>query len=348
MKNIKLIMLLVLSFMFFTNSSAQTKKTEPIHTGYVFIDGEYIESPYVIKIVKRNVFINNNLVDTNKIKHYKNPPKIEVIKRLPDLPPDSLSIKEIVNYTNPNTGNNIYDDVFWYYYEKYGYQEACDLKLEFYLKSPKIYNNSIKKSPVIEIITEEGDTIFAGNNIFDWEIKKYKSKREIKAHLKNRQNSVIEGLQERLANGGILLSIDNEIIYSAILNQNKSEIFIKKGIPIINDKSLTLEQKIEGTKQFGFIKKSDIEKIIEKGLHLNNLHERFDKKVSNNSELINSNGITLDYSYYDAIGKLAAPRNIYQRYDSLEVNGTMYHNVYRIEDKSMHELCVTKNKYYLL
>ena len=62
MKTQKYILLLVLSIFVFTTSFAQKQKTKPINSGFVFIDGKYIEPPYVIKRKENTVQINNQVI----------------------------------------------------------------------------------------------------------------------------------------------------------------------------------------------------------------------------------------------------------------------------------------------
>jgi len=283
----KYILLLIFSFSLYNNSNAQNLKSKPINTGYVFIDGEYIEPPYVIKVKERNIFINDILIDTNRIKKYKNPNR-KKLKKLPDLPPDTLTVKETVNYINPETGNNIYDDVFWYYYEKYGYSKACDLKLKFYLQVPIISENSIKTTPIIEIKTENGDTIFAGNNVFSWEAKKQLSNKEIKQNLKRKQEWAIESLTDKLKNGACLFSINKKLISTSILRKKISDIFINNAIPIINDTTLSIEQKINQIKQCNFTIYDNIEEFVNTRIQVNGLHKRKNEKPTDSSELIKS------------------------------------------------------------
>jgi len=62
MKTKKYILILVLSIFVFTTSFAQKQKTKPINSGFVFIDGKYIEPPYVVKYKWAEVYINNKMV----------------------------------------------------------------------------------------------------------------------------------------------------------------------------------------------------------------------------------------------------------------------------------------------
>ena len=62
MKLIKNIILIILSIFVFTTSFAQKQKTKPINSGFVFIDGKYIETPYVVKRKGDKVYINNEIV----------------------------------------------------------------------------------------------------------------------------------------------------------------------------------------------------------------------------------------------------------------------------------------------
>ena len=275
MKLTKNIFLIILSIFIFTTSFAQKQKTEPINSGFVFIDGKYIEPPYIVKVKGTYIYINDILVDTSSIHKYKNPPKRKIIKKLPDLPPDTLTVMEAANYINPKTGNRIYSDVFWYYYDKYDFRKATNLMLDYYLKVPSIKEHCIQKKPCIRLLTENGDTINITGG-YKWEIKERKSKAEIKKHLNGRKKVEIDEIKERLMRQGCFFSNNKIQIHSSVVGQKRTITFVQEYIPIINNKSLSVRQKILKIKKTNIFRCSDniLIEIIKKGFKLGNINKR--------------------------------------------------------------------------
>jgi|GEM_PF-2311151 len=266
---------------------AQKDQSKPINTGYVFIDGKFIEPPYVIKVKERNIFINDILIDTNRIKKYKNPNRKKLKKR-PDLPPDTLSVTETINYKNPETNNAIYSDVFYFYYEKYGFEKANTFVYNYYLEIPAIKNNCVHERPFIKVVSEKGDTLDISGTYMKWEVKNQLSNRKIKQSLKGKQEWAIESLTEKFENGACLFSINKKIINTSILHQKSSDIFINNAIPIINDTTLSIEQKINQIKQCNFTIYDNIEEFVNTRIQVNGLHKRKNEKPTDSSELIKS------------------------------------------------------------
>ncbi|MBN2777872.1 MAG: T9SS type A sorting domain-containing protein [Bacteroidales bacterium] len=129
-------------------------ESEEIKTGHVFIDGKYIEPPYIVKREGTQIFINNNLVFD-----YQRPTS-----------PFDFKQKPIANF-NELDQNSPLDDIFKvrdtaynkplvnvicsYYLEKYEYSVACDSIAEFYRSLPNVksFTNYPSKVDAFEMIS---------------------------------------------------------------------------------------------------------------------------------------------------------------------------------------------------
>jgi hypothetical protein len=123
MKAIKYIFAVLLTAgILHTNAYAQSKT---VNSGYVFIDGKYIEPPYKIKARKDYIIING--IKALKLKRPKPQKKLKIPKEFPGYPPDTLIGGEAFKYRNPKTGNFMVADAYTYYYNKYGEKKAKQL-----------------------------------------------------------------------------------------------------------------------------------------------------------------------------------------------------------------------------
>jgi hypothetical protein len=280
----KYILLLIFSFSLYNNSNAQNLKSKPINTGYVFIDGEYIEPPYVIKVKGNQIYINNIIFDTTTIKQYKNPKKRIIVTEFPCYPPEGLlTLDEIIGYINPETGNLLYADVVTFYINTYGFKKAKELFLDYYCNLQGI--NCIQTEPYLQIQTESGGrlTIPWDQFYITKEQKGYKTEKERKDFFIGKQKFVLTEIEEYLLNGKCIFSNNKNMIISSVFNNKTSEQFIIEGIPIINDKLLDNKQKINKLKEKRFqfyTSDSIINQIINKGIKINQLNKRVNCKNS--------------------------------------------------------------------
>ena len=135
------------------NSYAQS---QTVNSGYVFINGKYIEPPYKIKAKKD--FITINGIKALKLKKPKPKKKLKIPKEFPGYPPDTIKNgADAITYINPKTGNKIVADVYTYYYHKYGKEKARKLTIEYYCKLPGI--TCLKTEPYFIIKTNTSSSV---------------------------------------------------------------------------------------------------------------------------------------------------------------------------------------------
>jgi len=271
MKNTKYILLIILSFTLVNISKAQ--KSKPINSGFVFIDGKYIEPPYVVKIIDDKLLINKQILKS--IKKPINPPKRVIVDKFPGYPPDSLNQEETMSYKNPKTENFFFADVVTYYVNKYGIEEARNLFTEYYCGLPNI--NCIQTEPYIEVKVENySKPIIIAWEHFYIENQNQKSKKELKEQFKKTKYFELKTISEILRNGGCVFSINKEALKSIMGTKRTSKEFITKGIPIINNNKLNDIDKLNTLKNdFGFFDLDSIMlKFIEKGIDTTYLNKR--------------------------------------------------------------------------
>jgi len=122
---------------------AQKDQSKPINTGYVFIDGEFIEPPYVIKKKKNELTINGypiKIKDTNGDLKYP--------KNFPQYPPnlrETDSISSLINYKFPDSKKALFGIAVPFFYTKYPVEKAEEEIIKFFANAPNIskYENGI-------------------------------------------------------------------------------------------------------------------------------------------------------------------------------------------------------------
>lgn len=112
-------------------------ESEEIKTGHVFIDGKYIEPPYIVKREGMQIFINNNLVFD-----YQRPVSPFDFKQKPIANFNELDqnspLGDIFKVRDTTYNKPLVNVICSYYLEKYEYSVACDSIAEFYRSLPNV------------------------------------------------------------------------------------------------------------------------------------------------------------------------------------------------------------------
>ncbi|MDD3740419.1 MAG: hypothetical protein PHH30_04190 [Bacteroidales bacterium] len=112
-------------------------ESEEIKTGHVFIDGKYIEPPYIVKREGMQIFINNNLVFD-----YQRPVSPFDFKQKPIANFNQLDqnspLGDIFKVRDTTYNKPLVNVICSYYLEKHEYSVACDSIAEFYRSLPNI------------------------------------------------------------------------------------------------------------------------------------------------------------------------------------------------------------------
>ncbi|MDY0143457.1 MAG: hypothetical protein RBR97_16345 [Bacteroidales bacterium] len=119
------------------NISNSIMESEEIKTGHVFIDGKYVEPPYVVKKEETKIFINGNLVFD-----YHRPLSPFDFKQKPEASFDELNensgLSDIFKIRDSTYNKPLVVVLGFYYLEKYEFSVACDSIAEFYKSLPNI------------------------------------------------------------------------------------------------------------------------------------------------------------------------------------------------------------------
>ena len=131
MRNYTILYILIILFGLPNTINAQKQKTEPINSGFVFIDGKYIESPYIIERKGLELYINNirihvSELETNPFKNgYRAPIPTGITK---------YSTREETS----RLSREYMKSRFKYFFSKYPYQQALDSVVESYRVLPSV------------------------------------------------------------------------------------------------------------------------------------------------------------------------------------------------------------------
>ena len=122
-----------------------TFTSEPIETGFVFIDGKYIEPPYVVEVKDKSILINK--IKATEIINSDEKFKFS-ISSLPEIP-NSLnkesSFEDIFKAINPITKRLYINEIFVYAYTNFNFNDALKVQLNYYKNLPNV--KSIERKP---------------------------------------------------------------------------------------------------------------------------------------------------------------------------------------------------------
>lgn len=118
---------------------SQNEKTEYIQkvdSGYVFIDGRYIEAPYFFEIKNNALYVNNNPI-TIQYKEVKKPEKL-IIDKEPKMPSNiskwaGLTALDTLKDENGFNVNNLMTNYLWQHYDSATFIKK---RIEFYQSLP--------------------------------------------------------------------------------------------------------------------------------------------------------------------------------------------------------------------
>lgn len=135
----------------------QTNNSNKINTGFVFINGKYIDAPYKIKIKNKILYINNIPVTTplNPIKnpfegydkHLKKPPCLNKNSTLDDLR----------NCRESSTNLTYYDYMNCYYLKRYSFERAQDSLVEYIRSLPNVKSFEKQDNGFWEMVLYDGE-----------------------------------------------------------------------------------------------------------------------------------------------------------------------------------------------
>jgi hypothetical protein len=155
---IKIFTLLIFSLFAFQQTFAQSRKAGHINSGFVFIDGKYIEPPYTIKRQGMTVTVNGT-----QILKMQKPESLYSFKKRPQMPIETLnknsSLDEINKIMHPDYARSYIQIFQYYFFEKYNYNTACDSIRNLYRSLPNVKSveNYKDRNDIFEITAFNGD-----------------------------------------------------------------------------------------------------------------------------------------------------------------------------------------------
>jgi len=241
-----------------------------IKTGFVFIDGKYIDAPYKIKI-KKNVIYINDIPVSRKIDEIIDYNKIYKTKKKPILPTGINSWDKFINYKT-RKGRKLFFEYLYYYYGNFPENEAKSKMIELIGSLPFVKNIDINDNGSINIITIDDTIPFILNNPI---LKK--SERTKQSDIEKGSKRSAKIFRKWLFNNGTLI-FKNKNLFN-LYNEEKTKIYLNEGIPIINDTTLNNKEKLIKLMDIGLVRK----------INLNDQH-RFNKLLPNVDKIeINNN-----------------------------------------------------------
>ncbi|MFO7790827.1 MAG: hypothetical protein R6V32_09665, partial [Bacteroidales bacterium] len=159
--------LLFCSLLMFTKASAQTPKAGPINSGFVFIDGEYIEPPYTVKRKGMIVYLNDiQIMQEQKVLTKKD---FLLPKKDPGLPPSLTktdSLDKIYSESVDKYSASYISVKLYYLYLNYDFNTARDSALEYFRSLPNIKSATGHDIVEVEAFNGEKRKIMLGGGSF--------------------------------------------------------------------------------------------------------------------------------------------------------------------------------------
>lgn len=137
MKTYLIILLLFFVKLTFAQDNDNVKLGKPINSGFVFIDGKYIEPPYHVKRKGYAVYINGIQV-TKEFKQEKNPFNYNHYLGIPPCLNKNSSLNDLIKCKEPYEKIPYLTAMSQYYYKNYKYSIAIDSIVNYLKKFPNI------------------------------------------------------------------------------------------------------------------------------------------------------------------------------------------------------------------
>jgi len=189
---------ILIAILCLTNAFAQKKfKTD---SGFVFIDGKYIEPPYVFEIKNDSIlYINNEQIYTQIVKPYKPIPKVKHFPGYPDSSYKYISYKDMWNLKVPEKNYTYIGAARDYFYTRFDKDSAYGLLANYIRKLPwvKSYDRD-KKGWLLENFLGEKNYYIAF--IPSWRYDDFKNPPSKSEYYKRHKNRLVSDINHYLSN----------------------------------------------------------------------------------------------------------------------------------------------------
>ncbi len=239
---------------------------ENVDKGFVFLDGKYLDSPYLISRKGLGIFINNILF--NRPERW--PINIPSGDMDPDFPPEINSETSI----NDDIVHNYLAQKFAYLQKHHSREEEIQIMKNVLVNLPFVTRAEVdeKNSTILHITTTEGLTVAMALYSFRGRQIGYK-KEDVKQRIEDKKDHLINALKNEACyfisgNGGVTRLTKNTVI-------NKLPDLIK-----ILRKKASVEEKLKRVQHLNIrIPKSDMMKIIKGFSATKQLEKRLDRLI---------------------------------------------------------------------
>jgi len=211
-----IILFLIVGNEIFAQKEEKIRPGKPVNSGFVFIDGKYIEPPYKFKqkgpcrIYLNGHYIHNCLSLTDTV---ANPYKVDKLPEIPETIDSMTSFNELksLKYNNQSYLGVISN----YFYTHYPHKEAGKRLCEHMLKHPNIkaINHGL-------FIFRNGDSVYMDPAPFDYNFfEKYgiHSNRQVPSPIelyKKGDKKIISMIEILIKNGGLVFDSNNKLTYN--------------------------------------------------------------------------------------------------------------------------------------
>ena len=206
-------------------------KKRKINSGYVFIDGKYVEPPYEVEQRGMAVIINGT-----KIIKMQMPKSSYNFKKCPRMPTETLNknseLSEIFKIKHPDYEGAYIYVIEKYYLEKYPYSIACDSIKRLYANLPNVKSieNQNNREDIFTMSSYNGESRVYSLSpygkrhsiAYGPESKEYYSKKRLISSAKGEAQSIREKLEQ---NKMVFFFVDKDLVNRAnsyTINQDKS------------------------------------------------------------------------------------------------------------------------------
>jgi len=280
-----------LLLLFFSPIIAQ----KTINSGYVFINGKYIEPPYKVSVKKDELLINNHCI--NKDPRFQKT-KIPKVKKDPGYPPETIKTWDEYNDYKPKNSEHRFQSLkLIYLYTNYPDSIAKRKMNEYLCTLPFVID------PIIDSLGRISfkRSIGGQSHYFFWDpfvSSLNRDKERTNAQIKQSKNRNIQQISDILINGGLIASSNNEVLLK-LYNFNEVKTFLNTFFiqdSLINNIDTIIDNQIKNISivHNGYKNKIDYRELIN---NLSNSEELFrikkeidiiSKKKNTESNTINS------------------------------------------------------------
>ncbi|MDD3860050.1 MAG: PKD domain-containing protein, partial [Bacteroidales bacterium] len=226
-----------------------------INTGYVFIDGKYVEPPYKVK--RRGMAICINDIPITKSPELKKKRDYLIVKKDPGIPPDIQKMDSInaiyIAKIKPYDISYI-EAKLAYLYRNFSEDEAVKLTKKYLESMPNIKSVIGTKICEVEAFNGEKRKMILTTNSFDYFHNSERN--ELRLSKKNKKiilNEIIMRYEKRLRNGDVFFIFSDSTIYCDYIEVSYPEdygiCFMHELSDIICNSDLSYYEKVELIKQ---------------------------------------------------------------------------------------------------